>query len=328
MAEVEFQEEPPFVPAEVPKPRGALSSLAPLLLSLLGPLGLIGGAALTGANLGGRRRSLISEAITEESNVAQLGAPEALQDPNVLIAAGTRLQQRSSTAAQGAALIKQGQSILTRQRQARQDRQAVINADRTFMREARQGIVDDLRPITSQLRADAGQLLGIMNAPQTIAGDQQVIYSFIRLITGGGGQSISDRDVARLSGSPAISNQLTLLFDKYLSGRGLTATDRNDLQGAAVNAYVQNRDLSFGEVQLFRNTAKRLGIPENELFNPDIFIPDERLAALRAPQQALAGDERRKEAGIPAPVRAPLSPTAPAGTITLQELREGVLPGG
>ncbi len=328
MAEVENQ----FAPADVPEPRGVLSSLSPLLLSLLGPLGLIGGSVLTAGNLGERRRGIVGEAITEEANRAQvsvpLGAPNAIQDPNVLMAAGTRLSQNPGTRRQGAALIQRGQQIQQQNFAQQKETQRISEANRTFMLQARQGIEDDMRPITAPLRADSGQLLGILNAPQQVAGDQLTIYGYIRLITGGGGQSISDKDVARLSGSPAIDNQIRQIFDKYLSGRALTARDRNDIQEAAVVAYQQNRNLAAGEVARFRNTAQRLGIPENELFNPDIFLDDSRIATLRAPQIALAETQRREERGEePVPEPAVAAP-GEVQVLTLDELRRGVQPGG
>ena len=321
MAEVEGQ----FQPAEVVEPKGLLRSLFPLALGALGPGGLVAGAVMAKDNVQQRRRDQVTEAFTEAANRGQVGAAEAAQNPSVLIEAGNQLLGDPRTAARGQEMIRQAQQITNNTRLQNQELRAQANNDRTFMREARQGLVDDIFRASAPLRADAQQLSSVLNAPQQVAGDQQTIYSYIRLITGGGGQSISDRDVQRLSGSPAIDNQLRQIFDRYLSGRALTAVDRNDIQEAAVNAYQQSRRFAGSEIDLFRNTAERLGIPENELFNEQVFLTDEALAKLRAPQIALAAAERRADRGEPEPVRAPAGEGV---TMTLEELRAGGPSGG
>ena len=139
MAETEFPLSPleiqidrgtDFQPAEVQKPKGVLRSLAPLALGLLGPIGLIAGGVGAAANIGGRQRDIVSEAFTEAANRGQVGAQEALSNPQVLMSAGTRLLSSPNTAAQGQAMIDQAQNLINNQNTETQRRfqgESVLN---------------------------------------------------------------------------------------------------------------------------------------------------------------------------------------------------------
>jgi len=104
-----------FQPQEVKKPQSRLRALAPLLLGLLGPAGLIGGAALTQGNLQRRGRDVVTEQFQTAANRGQVGAQEALNNPAVLLEAGNQLARDPRTREQGRAMIAQAMQITNAQ---------------------------------------------------------------------------------------------------------------------------------------------------------------------------------------------------------------------
>ncbi len=104
-----------FQPQEVAKPQSRLRALAPLLLGLLGPAGLVTGGILSQGNLERRSRDVVTEQFQTAANRGQVGAQESLNNPAVLLEAGNQLLRNPRTRQQGQAMINQATAITNAQ---------------------------------------------------------------------------------------------------------------------------------------------------------------------------------------------------------------------
>lgn len=293
MSEVEFLDQPPPFPQRAERGvLGGAAALAPLLGLLvpgIGPLLAAVGLATTG---GKRQRSLNDNALIREANARQQTVGSLQDDPQALEDAAVgqtgRARQRSIERAGLLRERTQRQTgIAKAETDARLAREKVqrdeVVTDRRFFREAREGLVNDVAPALRELRTLNTALRVVMTASEDFAGDQAMVFNFARAITGGGGQGLSDKDVARLGGSGALGETVRRWIGTLEAGRSLTPKDRKAIRQQMVQAYRQARE----EIRISQGpaiaTAQRIGLSTDELFGEGIFIEDERL------RQALGG---------------------------------------
>lgn len=289
MSEVDFLDVAPPLPTggrqqEVPS---KLATLAPLLALGIPGIGPLIAAIGVGAQ-GGRRQSGLNEnAFIREANRAGTSVAGLAGDPGALerAAVGQRGRTRQETIERAGLLRADetrrlaGEAVGRAEAKTRQEQQ---NKDRDFIRIAREGLVNDLAPALGDLRGLNTALRSVLTANDDFAGDQAMVFNFARAITGGGGQSLSDKDVQRLGGSGALGETVQRWIGTLTAGRRLTPNDRKAISQQMVQSYRQAREEISTSFSPTFATADRLGISRGELFG-DSFISDDVL------RQALGG---------------------------------------
>jgi hypothetical protein len=293
MSEVDFLDTPPPVPQrEQQQVLGRGASIAPLALMAIPGIGPLLAAVGLSATGGKRQRGLNDNALIREANARQQTLGQAGRDPSALEdAAVTQRGRGRRESIERAGLLRERTTRQTAIEKAATDarlasekveRDAVV-ADRTFFRTAREGLVNDVAPALGDLRSLNTALRTVLTANEDFAGDQAMVFNFARAITGGGGQSLSDKDVARLGGSGALGESVRRWLGEIDAGRTLTPSDRKAIRQQMVQAYRQARE----EIKLSQGpaiaTAERIGLSQNELFGEGVFINDDTL------RQALGG---------------------------------------
>lgn len=307
MAEVDFLDAPPPQPTGGPQQAvpGRLATLAPLLALAIPGIGPLLAAVGVGSQAGRRQSGLNENAFIREANRAGTSVAGIQGDPGALerAATGQRGRTRQQSIERAGLLRAEDQRDLAAQAVTRAEgkaRQEQLNKDRDFFRGVREGLVNDVSPALGDLRTSNTALRTILTAQEDFAGDQAMVFNFARLITGGGGQGLSNKDVERLGGSGALGESIRRWLGTLESGRTLTPGDRKAIRQQTVQAYRQNRE----EIRTSQGpaiaTAERIGLSQSELFGAGIFHEDNVLAA------ALSGDRNAFDA-------LPLAPVSGAG---------------
>ena len=289
MSEVDFLDVAPPLPSAGPQQAvpSKLATLAPLLALGIPGIGPLIAAIGVGAQSGRRQGGLNENAFIREANRAGTSVAGIQGDPGALerAAVGQRGRTRQETI-ERAGLLRADQSrVLASEAVGREQAktlQAQQNKDRDFMRGAREGLVNDLAPAVGDLRGLNTALRTVLTASEDFAGDQALVFNFARAITGGGGQSLSDKDVQRLGGSGALGETVQRWLGTISEGRTLTPGDRKAIKQQMVQTYRQAREEIRTAFSPSFATASRLGISEGELVG-DAFISDDVL------RQALGG---------------------------------------
>lgn len=168
------------------------------------------------------------------------------------------------------------------------------------------GMRDDLKSWIEPIAKMAANVQSIRDMKPGVARDQELVYGFARMISGGG--TLSETDVSAVAGDPSVPGTLRRAIAHWMSGE-MTPYDRGQLENAMATNYRKARDMFREQVQPYQNAATRLGLPWDEVVNPDILIPDEDLQSLEAGYIPPLSE-------LPAPA-APAGATAPDGSPVL-----------
>ena len=289
MAEVDFLDIAPPLPSAGPQQAvpSKLATLAPLLALGIPGIGPLIAAIGVGAQSGRRQGGLNENAFIREANRAGTSVQGIQGDPGALerAAVSQRGRTRQETIERAGLLRADESRDLAAAQVGREQAKTIAaqeNKDRDFMRIAREGLVNDLAPAMGDLRGLNTALRTVLTANEDFAGDQTLVFNFAKAITGGGGQSLSDKDVQRLGGSGALGETVQRWLGTLSEGRTLTPADRKAIKQQMVQTYRQAREEIRSAFSPTFATADRLGINQNELFG-NAFISDDVL------RQALGG---------------------------------------